>query len=262
MAKIKGKNVAKNRRRKVLKLAKGYFGSKHTLYKTAHEQVMHSLRYAYRDRKQKKRDFRRLWIQRINAAARLNNLSYSRFMDGLKKAGIDVNRKMLAELAVYDLPGFGVLADASKLGLAGKGYTATKPTASKKAPVKAEATPVAPKAAPKAAAKPAAKAPAKPKAAPKAVAKPAAKAPAKPKVAPKAAAKAPAKSKAAPKAAAKPAAKAPAKPKVAPKAAAKAPAKSKAAPKAAAKPVAKAPAKPKAAPKAAAKPKAPAKSKA
>jgi large subunit ribosomal protein L20 len=276
MAKIKGKNVAKNRRRKVLKLAKGYFGSKHTLYKTAHEQVMHSLRYAYRDRKQKKRDFRRLWIQRINAAARLNNLSYSRFMDGLKKAGIDVNRKMLAELAVYDLPGFGVLADASKLGLAGKGYTATKPTASKRTPVKAsvkaEATPVAPKAAPKAAAKPAAKAPAKPKVAPKAAAKPVAKAPAKPKAAPKAAvkpvAKAPAKPKAAPKAAAKPAAKAPAKPKAAPKAAAKpaakAPSKPKAAPKAAAKPVAKAPAKPKAASKAAVKPaaKAPAKPKA
>ena len=192
MAKIKGKNVAKNRRRKILKLAKGYFGSKHTLYKTAHEQVMHSLRYAYRDRKQKKRDFRRLWIQRINAAARLNNLSYSRFMDGLKKAGIDVNRKMLAELAVADLPGFSVLADAAKLGLTGKTYTAVVPKASTKAPAKAEA-------APKAAAKPAAKAPAKAKAAPKTAAKPAAKAPAK--------------AKAAPKAAAKPKAKAPAKPK-------------------------------------------------
>jgi large subunit ribosomal protein L20 len=216
MAKIKGKNVAKNRRRKVLKLAKGYFGSKHTLYKTAHEQVMHSFRYAYRDRKQKKRDFRRLWIQRINAAARFNGLSYSRFMDGLKKAGIDVNRKMLAELAVADLPGFNILADAAKLGLSGKGYTATTPTGSKKP---------AAKAAPKAAAKPAAKTPAKPKTAPKAAAKPTAKAPAKAKAAPKAAAKpaakAPAKAKATPKAATKPAAKAPAKAKTAPKAAAK-----------------------------------------
>jgi large subunit ribosomal protein L20 len=248
MAKIKGKNVAKNRRRKVLKLAKGYFGSKHTLYKTAHEQVMHSLRYAYRDRKQKKRDFRRLWIQRINAAARFNGLSYSRFMDGLKKAGIDVNRKMLAELAVADLPGFSVLADAAKLGLSGKGYTATTPTGSKKPAAKAEVTPVAAKPAPKPVAKatpkPAAKAPAKAKAAPKAAAKPAAKAPVKAKAAPKAAskpaAKAPAKAKAAPKAAAKPAAKAPAKAKAAPKAAtkpaAKAPAKAKTAPKAAAKP--------------------------
>jgi large subunit ribosomal protein L20 len=172
MAKIKGKNVAKNRRRKVLKLAKGYFGSKRTLYKTAHEQVMHSLRYAYRDRKQKKRDFRRLWIQRINAAARINGLSYSKFMSGLKKAGIDVNRKMLAELAVADLPGFTVLADAAKLGLNGQTFKATAPKGkaeAKAAAPKEEAKPVATKAPAKAEAKSAAK-----KAPAKAAAKPAA----------------------------------------------------------------------------------------
>jgi large subunit ribosomal protein L20 len=210
MAKIKGKNVAKNRRRKVLKLAKGYFGSKRTLYKTAHEQVMHSLRYAYRDRKQKKRDFRRLWIQRINAAARINGLSYSKFMSGLKKAGIDVNRKMLAELAVADLPGFTVLADAAKLGLNGQTYKPTAPKGkaekaeAKPAAPKAEATPVAAKAPAKAESKPAAK-----KAPAKAAAKPAAK-PAAKKAPVKAAAKPKAEAK--PKAAAKPAAKkAPAK---------------------------------------------------
>jgi len=234
MAKIKGKNVAKNRRRKVLKLAKGYFGSKRTLYKTAHEQVMHSLRYAYRDRKQKKRDFRRLWIQRINAAARINGLSYSKFMNGLKKAGIDVNRKMLAELAVADMPGFTVLADAAKLGLNGQTYKASTPKASTaKAEPKVEAKPAA---TPKAEAKPAAK-----KAPAKTAAKPATKAPAKTTAKP-AAKKAPAKP------AAKPAAKAPAKTASKP-AAKKAPAKAAAKP--AAKPAAKkAPAKKPAAKKA------------
>ena len=211
MAKIKGKNVAKNRRRKILKLAKGYFGSKHTLYKTAHEQVMHSLRYAYRDRKQRKRDFRRLWIQRINAAARMFDLSYSRFMDGLHKAGIEVNRKMLAELAVNDLKGFEDLTVAAKSGLKGAFKPAApKPSAKpvKEAAPKAEAKP-AKEAAPKAEAKPAAKkSPAK-----AAAKKPAAKkAPAKATVKP-AAKKAPAKAAAKP-AAKKPAAKkAPAKPK-------------------------------------------------
>ena len=237
MAKIKGKNVAKNRRRKILKLAKGYFGSKHTLYKTAHEQVMHSLRYAYRDRKQRKRDFRRLWIQRINAAARMFDLSYSRFMDGLHKAGIEVNRKMLAELAVNDLRGFEDLTVAAKSGLKGAFKPAapkpsTKPV--KEATPKAEAKP-AKEAAPKAEAKPAAK-----KSPAKAAAKPATKAPAKAAAKP-AAKKAPAKA-----AAKKPAAKkAPAKATVKP-AAKKAPAKAAAKP-AAKKPAAKkAPAKPKA----------------
>ena len=99
MPRVKGGTVTRKRRKKVLKLAKGYFGSKHTLYKVANQQVMKSLQYAYRDRRQKKRDFRKLWIARINAAARINGLSYSRLMHGLKLAGIEVNRKMLADLA-------------------------------------------------------------------------------------------------------------------------------------------------------------------
>ena len=102
MPRVKGGTVTRRRRKKVLKLAKGYFGSKHTLYKVANQQVMKSLQYAYRDRRQKKRDFRKLWIARINAAARINGLSYSRLMHGLKLAGIEVNRKMLAELAISD----------------------------------------------------------------------------------------------------------------------------------------------------------------
>ena len=94
MPRVKGGNVARKRRKKVLKLAKGYFGSKHLLYRTANEQVMKSLTYAYRDRKQRKRNFRKLWIARINAAARLNGMSYSRLIDGLNKANVEVNRKM------------------------------------------------------------------------------------------------------------------------------------------------------------------------
>lgn len=131
MAKIKGKNVAKNRRRKVLKMAKGYFGSKRTLYKTAHEQVMHSLRYAYRDRKQRKRDFRRLWIQRINAAARLNGMSYSRMINGLNKAGVQVNRKMLADLAVTNPAAFTSLVNTAKDGLNGVVVKQEAPVAAK-----------------------------------------------------------------------------------------------------------------------------------
>ena len=114
MPRVKGGTVTRKRRKKVLKLAKGYFGSKHTLYKVANQQVMKSLQYAYRDRRQKKRDFRKLWITRINAAARINGLSYSRLMHGLKLAGIEVNRKMLAELAISDAQGFAQLADAAK----------------------------------------------------------------------------------------------------------------------------------------------------
>ena len=100
MARVKGGNVAKNRRRKVLKAAKGYFGSKHRLFKTAQEQTFHSGAYAYRDRKQNKRNFRKLWITRINAACRENNISYSKFIGGLEKAGIIINRKMLSEVAI------------------------------------------------------------------------------------------------------------------------------------------------------------------
>lgn len=117
MPRVKGGTVSRQRRKKVLKLAKGYYGSKHTLYKVANQQVMKSLMYAYRDRRQKKRDFRQLWITRINAAARLNGLSYSRLMHGLKLAGIEVNRKMLAELAVTDAQAFAQLADAAKAKL-------------------------------------------------------------------------------------------------------------------------------------------------
>ena len=100
MARVKGGSVSKTRRRKVLKQAKGYFGSKHRLYKTAQEQLFHSGAYAYRDRKQNKRNFRRLWITRINAACRMNDISYSKFMNGLKIAGIEVNRIMLSEIEI------------------------------------------------------------------------------------------------------------------------------------------------------------------
>ena len=114
MPRVKGGVVSRKRRKRVLKLAKGYFGSKHTLYKTANEQVMKSLQYAYRDRRQKKRDFRKLWITRINAGARMNGLSYSKLMHGLKLAGIEVNRKMLADLAVSDAAAFTALANTAK----------------------------------------------------------------------------------------------------------------------------------------------------
>ena len=117
MPRVKGGTVTRKRRKKVLKLAKGYYGSKQTLYKVANQQVMKSLMYAYRDRRQKKRDFRKLWITRINAAARINGLSYSRLMHGLKVAGIEVNRKMLAELAVSDEKAFAELATVAKQNL-------------------------------------------------------------------------------------------------------------------------------------------------
>ncbi|OXM17240.1 50S ribosomal protein L20 [Paenibacillus herberti] len=114
MARVKGGFVRARRRKRILKLAKGYFGSKHRLFKTAKEQVNKSLLYAYRDRRQRKRDFRRLWIVRINAAARINGLSYSKFMFGLKQAGVEVNRKVLADLAVNDIGSFNSLADVAK----------------------------------------------------------------------------------------------------------------------------------------------------
>ena len=117
MPRVKGGTVTRKRRKKVLKLAKGYYGSKHTLFKVANQQVMKSLMYAYRDRRQTKRDFRKLWITRINAAARMNGLSYSRLMHGLKLAGIEVNRKMLADLAVTDAAAFAQLANTAKTQL-------------------------------------------------------------------------------------------------------------------------------------------------
>ncbi|GAA3018252.1 50S ribosomal protein L20 [Tetragenococcus solitarius] len=117
MARVKGGTVTRKRRKRTLKLAKGYYGAKHTLFKTAKEQVMNSYNYAYRDRRQKKRDFRKLWIARINAAARMNNISYSKLMHGLKVAGIDVNRKMLADIAVNDADGFTALTEQAKSAL-------------------------------------------------------------------------------------------------------------------------------------------------
>lgn len=121
---VKGGTIHRARRKKALKQAKGYFGSKHRLYKTAKEQVMHSGAYAYRDRKARKRDFRKLWITRINAACRLNEISYSKFINGLSKAGIEVNRKMLAEIAIDNPKAFAELVNAAKAGLDGKAYTA------------------------------------------------------------------------------------------------------------------------------------------
>ena len=118
MARVKGGTVTRARRKKILKRASGYFGSKHLLFKTAKEQVMHSLRYAYIDRRNIKRDYRKLWIRRINAACRMNDISYSKFMHGLKLANINVNRKMLSELAIHDPKAFTELVETAKKFLA------------------------------------------------------------------------------------------------------------------------------------------------
>ena len=117
MPRVKGGYVTRRRRKRVLKLAKGYFGSKHTLYRTANEQVMRSMKYAYRDRKQKKRNFRKLWITRINAQARIEGISYSQLVNGLHKANIEVNRKMLADMAVNDQKAFKVLVEKAQAAL-------------------------------------------------------------------------------------------------------------------------------------------------
>ena len=114
MARVKGAMNTRKRHKKILKLAKGYRGAKSKLFRTANQAVMKSLTYAYRDRKQKKRNFRQLWIARINAAARMNGISYSKFMNGLKKANITLNRKMLAEIAVSDSKAFAELAEIAK----------------------------------------------------------------------------------------------------------------------------------------------------
>lgn len=118
MPRTKGGYVTRRRRKGILKLAKGYFGSKHTLYKVANQQVMKSLTYAYRDRKKNKSNFRKLWIARINAAARLNGLSYSNLMHGLKLANIDINRKMLSEIAIKDAANFTAICEVAKKALA------------------------------------------------------------------------------------------------------------------------------------------------
>ena len=144
MPRVKGGTIHRARRKKVMKQAKGYFGSKHRLYKTAREQVMHSLTYAYRDRRQKKRDFRKLWITRINAACRENNISYSKFINGLSKAGVEINRKMLSEIAIDNPKAFTEIVKIAEAGLAGKAVAqkveakAEKKPAAKKEEKKAE----------------------------------------------------------------------------------------------------------------------------
>ena len=150
MTRVKGGTVSKTRRRKVLKAAKGYFGSKHRLYKTAQEQVFHSGVYAYRDRRANKRNFRKLWITRINAACRMNDISYSKFISGLNKAGVEVNRKMLSELAIDDMKGFKAYVDIANDALNGKitkkevvkkeAPKSTKTVEKKEAPAKKETT--------------------------------------------------------------------------------------------------------------------------
>ena len=142
MARVKGGTIHRARRKKVMKQAKGYFGSKHRLYKTAKEQVMHSLKYAYRDRRQKKRDFRKLWITRINAACRMNDISYSKFMNGLKLAGVTVNRKMLAEVAIDNPETFTSLVEIAKSALCGEVKVVEKKEVkeTKKEVIKEEAT--------------------------------------------------------------------------------------------------------------------------
>ena len=117
MARVKGAMMTRKRRKKTLKMAKGYYGAKSRLFKTAKEAVMKSGNYAYIGRKQKKRDFRRLWITRISAACKLNGMNYSTFMNGLNKAGITLNRKMLSEIAINDPAGFTAIAEKAKAAL-------------------------------------------------------------------------------------------------------------------------------------------------
>ena len=127
MTRVKGGTVSRARRKKVLNRAKGYFGSKHRLNKTAQEQLMHSGVYSFNDRKKNKGNFRKLWITRINAACRMNNISYSKFIDGLNKAGVEINRKMLSELAIQDMNEFNKLVEVAKKALEnGKVETETK----------------------------------------------------------------------------------------------------------------------------------------
>ncbi len=139
MARVKNGAVTKARHKKVLKEAKGYFGSKHRLYKTAKEQLMHSGQYAFRDRKQKKREFRKLWITRINAACRQNDISYSRFIEGLTKAGVEVNRKMLSEIAINDPKMFTEFVKIARDGKEGK-ITKAEEVIGREVTIKGEAT--------------------------------------------------------------------------------------------------------------------------
>lgn len=114
MSRVKGSTPARNRRKKVLKAASGYFGSKHLLFKTAHEQVMHSLRYSWQDRRKLKGNMRKLWIARINAGARANGMNYSTLMNGLKKANVTINRKMLSEIAINNPEDFTKICETAK----------------------------------------------------------------------------------------------------------------------------------------------------
>lgn len=183
MARVKRAVNAVKKRRKIMRLAKGYYGAKSKQYRTAKQSVMKSLAYSYRGRKQRKRDFRKLWITRINAGARENGLTYSRLMNGLKLAGITLNRKVLAEMAVNDPAAFAEVVKAAEKALGtGTKKTAVKKPAAKKPAAKADAVaeekPAAKKTTAKAEEKPAAKKPAAKKAAPKTEEKPAAKKPA------------------------------------------------------------------------------------
>ncbi len=117
MPRVKGGSASDRKRKKLFSITKGYFGRKKNVYRRAREAYLHSLSNAYKDRKLRKRDFRRLWITRINAAARSNGMSYSSFMNGLKKTGIEINRKMLADLAVHDMPAFEGLVSKAKVAL-------------------------------------------------------------------------------------------------------------------------------------------------
>ena len=144
MPRVKNTKVTRQRRKKVLKQAKGYFGSKRTLYRTANEQVMRSMRYQYRDRKQRKRQFRKLWITRINAAAKLNDMKYSQLIHGLKLAQVDINRKILADLAVHDAKAFTELTNIAKEAIKNPpkveqvNNAPAKPEVKKEAPAKVE----------------------------------------------------------------------------------------------------------------------------
>ena len=139
MPRVKGSTIHHDRRKKVMKEAKGYFGSKHRLYKSAKEQLMHSGKYAYRDRRQKKRDFRKLWITRINAACRENEISYSKFINGLAKAEVAINRKMLAEIAIDSPEAFKNLVEVAKAALEGKKVAVKAAKTEAKKEVKEEA---------------------------------------------------------------------------------------------------------------------------
>lgn len=148
MPRVKNTKVTKKRRKKVLKQSKGYFGSKRTLYRTANEQVMRSMRYQYRDRKQRKRQFRKLWITRINAAAQLNGMKYSHLIHGLKLADVEINRKILADLAVHDEKAFADICNIAKEALKQEKEPKTKKTYDKIQPL-AEDKPKAKKQEPK-----------------------------------------------------------------------------------------------------------------